>query len=194
FTVSANGAAPLTYRWYKDVTTLLADDSQIGGSSTSNLRITNVNVGNAGDYTVVVSNSVGPNATSSPPATLVVTNPVPIFLSQPQNQTNLPGTAARFTASIYAAPPISYFWSRYGTNLTDSGDISGSGTRILTVSNVSAADATDYILIVTNQAGANTSSPPASLVLVNSGFLALWDFNAAGINPASPAPSAGSAG
>src|SRR5207302_844674 len=122
FTVVAGGSLPLTYQWRQGGTNL-NNGGTISGATTNLLSISPVDATNAGDYTVVVANGSG-SVTSTPPATLVVTNPVPILLTQPQNQTNLYGTVAKFSVSVYAAPPISYFWSRNGTTLSDGGNIS----------------------------------------------------------------------
>ncbi len=69
FTVRAAGTPPLTYQWRKGGVTL-TDAGNISGSMTTNLTIANVVAGNAGDYTVVVSNSIG--SVTSVVATLTV--------------------------------------------------------------------------------------------------------------------------
>jgi hypothetical protein len=52
FSVSATGDSPLSYQWLFDGTNIL-------GQTTTTLTLTNVQVANAGDYAVVVSNSIG---------------------------------------------------------------------------------------------------------------------------------------
>lgn len=63
FSVSAGGTAPFTYQWRKD-------GVPIAGATGSTLTLSNVQTGNAGGYSVVVTNSVG-SATSNT-ATLTV--------------------------------------------------------------------------------------------------------------------------
>lgn len=63
FTVTATGTLPLTYQWKKDGT-------DVPGATRPALTISNAQAGNAGAYTVVVTNTLG-TATSSP-ATLVL--------------------------------------------------------------------------------------------------------------------------
>jgi hypothetical protein len=58
FTALAQGSPPLGYRWRKG-TTFLVDNVNLTGSLTTNLVIPSVTPGDAGNYTVVVSNSIG---------------------------------------------------------------------------------------------------------------------------------------
>lgn len=57
--VGASGTGPLTYRWFHDGTNLLSDGGNIGGATTSELTIYNITPGQAGNYSVIVSNSLG---------------------------------------------------------------------------------------------------------------------------------------
>ncbi|MDB6022818.1 MAG: Immunoglobulin I-set domain protein, partial [Pedosphaera sp.] len=68
------------------------------------------------------------------------------------------GGRAVFRASVAGQAPFTYQWQKNGTNLTDVGNISGSLTAILVVSNVSLADAAPYNVIVSNAVGAISSS------------------------------------
>jgi len=72
FTVRASGAAPLSYRWRFDGTNLQTS-ARITGTTSPTLSISNAQVSDSGNYTVVVTNSAG-SATSSV-AALVVTLP-----------------------------------------------------------------------------------------------------------------------
>lgn len=63
FTVTATGTAGFTYQWYKG-STPLADGGSISGATTATLTLGSVQVGDAGDYSVTVTNGVG-NATSN---------------------------------------------------------------------------------------------------------------------------------
>jgi len=64
FTVAATGTAPLAYRWFFNTTTALT------AATSSSLVITNVQATNAGNYSVVITNSYG--AVTSAVATLTV--------------------------------------------------------------------------------------------------------------------------
>lgn len=58
FSVTATGTAPLSYQWRKNGTNL-TDSSTISGTTTTNLTIANVQLTDAGSYTVVVTNGYG---------------------------------------------------------------------------------------------------------------------------------------
>ena len=79
FTVVATGDGPLAFCWLKNGS-VLADGGRDSGSSSPNLTITNLQVVDAGSYTVVVSNSWG-IATSAPPAVLTVNDSLPPLLT-----------------------------------------------------------------------------------------------------------------
>jgi DNA/RNA endonuclease G (NUC1) len=67
FSVSATGTAPLSYQWSKD-------DTEIAGATNATLQLAPVQTGDAGSYTVVVTNTAGSIASNA--ATLVVAAPV----------------------------------------------------------------------------------------------------------------------
>ena len=62
FSVSAAGAAPLSYQWRKSGMNLV-NGGNLSGVTTTNLMLTNIQTNNAGGYTVVVTNAYG-SATS----------------------------------------------------------------------------------------------------------------------------------
>jgi hypothetical protein len=74
FSVAATGAAPLSYQWCLNGTNL-------AGATSSTLALTNVQMTDAGDYTVVVTNVAG--SVTSVVAMLTVTNPLPPSLDAP---------------------------------------------------------------------------------------------------------------
>jgi uncharacterized delta-60 repeat protein len=82
----------------------------------------------------------------------------PTITTQPTDQAVLEGMTATFTVGATGGLPLYYQWQYNGTNLTDGGNISGSMTTNLTISNVSSADVGTYSAIVTNVAGVAASS------------------------------------
>ncbi len=66
FTVGVTGTAPLSYQWNKN-------GFPIGGATGASLTLTNVQAGDAGNYTVTVTNSAGDD--TSAPAVLTVVVP-----------------------------------------------------------------------------------------------------------------------
>jgi Immunoglobulin I-set domain. len=73
FKATATGSSPLVYRWQKNGGNL-NDGGNISGAQIDSLTISNVALGDAGAYTLKVTNSVGA-ITSSPPATLAIVAP-----------------------------------------------------------------------------------------------------------------------
>ncbi len=69
FNVSVTGTPPFSYRWLFNGNPL-TDGGQVAGSTTSNLLLGYVLAGNAGDYSVIVTNLSG--AITSSPAALTV--------------------------------------------------------------------------------------------------------------------------
>jgi lysophospholipase L1-like esterase len=93
----------------------------------------------------------------------------PVILSQPQTQTVLSNHTARFTMVADAAPAAAYQWESGAvggpyTNLMDSAKYAGTLTPALSISNVQPADGIEYVVAISNAAGA-TLSAPADLFL-----------------------------
>jgi C1A family cysteine protease len=82
----------------------------------------------------------------------------PTITAQPANQAVLDGATAMFTVGVTGGLPMYYQWQFNGTNLTDGGNISGSATANLTVSDVTSTDVGAYSIIVSNMAGLEVSS------------------------------------
>lgn len=95
----------------------------------------------------------------------------PIILDQPAMQILGQGSTATFSVLAAGANPLTYQWRKNGSNLTDGGSISGSSTRILTLSNVQTNDAAGYSVVVSNSNGSVTSSPPATLTVLVPPFI-----------------------
>jgi hypothetical protein len=156
-TTQATGGAPLSYQWRQNGTNL-ADGGIISGSSTTALTLAGVGASNGGSYTVVVSNAAGA-VTSSPPAVLTITPSGPFIVTQPASQYALVGATATLNVFCEGTAPLSYQWQQNGSNLVDSGSVSGSGTSALMLSNVSAAVAGTYTVVISNIYNVVTSKP-----------------------------------
>ncbi|HVM47815.1 MAG TPA: immunoglobulin domain-containing protein [Candidatus Acidoferrum sp.] len=76
------------------------------------------------------------------------------IVNQPASQGVGPGQTVAFSVTAAGSGPLSYQWQVNGLNLTDGGNISGSATATLSISNVSVASAGIYSVIVSNQFGA----------------------------------------
>lgn len=151
-TVTASGTSPLTYQWRKD-------GAAIAGATNSVFSVGNVQTGDAGSFSVVVTNSVG--SVNSNAAALTVTSvPVPpAFTAQPQGQNVTAGSSVALTVTMGGTSPFTYQWRKDGTALA------GATGATLTLTNVQSANAGDYTVVVTNSAGSATSA--AATLTVN---------------------------
>lgn len=83
----------------------------------------------------------------------------PSFAFQPTSKKLYAGGTARFVAAASGTAPFTYCWQKNGVNLSDAGNVSGSTSNVLTISNVTAANVASYTLVVSNIAGFATSTP-----------------------------------
>ena len=109
--VNASGSPPLAYQWFFNGT------NAIGGATSPDLLLTDVQPRDSGAYTVVVTNALG--AVTSSPAILTVLASPPTVLESPRSQTAVVGGFLDFTGEPGGALPLSYQWS------FDGGPISG---------------------------------------------------------------------
>ena len=148
FNVTASGTAPLSYQWR-------LNGGALAGATNPSLLLANVQLVNAGNYSVVVSNSLA--AVTSMVAVLTVLTP-PAITSQPQSLANNIGSTANFSSTATGSAPLGYQWQQNGVSLANSGRVSGATTNTLTISNLQPADAGNYLLLVSNGAGTVTST------------------------------------
>jgi uncharacterized repeat protein (TIGR03803 family) len=82
----------------------------------------------------------------------------PTVVVQPANQTAYMSMNAIFNVVASGTPTLTYQWRLNGTNLSDGGNLTGSGTSSLGINNVSPANAGTYSVFITNQMGSITST------------------------------------
>jgi len=155
FNVAAFGASPLSYEWLKDGSPL-HDVGNLSGSASPTLTLSNVNLADAGIYSVRITNSLG--SILSADTLLAVTSSPPIITLQPVGQTVGPGATVTFCVNAVGSLPLSFGWRKNGTNLTDGAHVSGSSTRCLTLIGVVEPDSGDYSALVSNTNGAMSSA------------------------------------
>jgi hypothetical protein len=115
--------------------------------------LANVQLSQAGSYSVVITNALG--AVTSSPAMLSVTGSPPVIVTPPSSQTAWFGQAVDFTVGSVGPPPLSYQWSFNGTNTLGS----ATTTSLLRLTNVQPTQAGAYTVVVSNAFGAVTSAP-----------------------------------
>ena len=165
FSVTASGTPPLSYQWN-------FNDTNIVGATNTTLVLTNVQVGQAGNYAVLVFSAHGSILSSN--AVLTVLTP-PSITAQPGNQTVVVGGTANFSVTATGSSPLSYRWSFGGTN------IAGATNASLTLTNVQLNQAGNYAATITNLYGSILSSnavltviPPGSCTPPPSGLVSWW--------------------
>lgn len=142
FSVTATGTAPLSYQWRRN-------GALIVGATGSLFSIGNAQPLNAGQYSVVVSNAAG--SAMSGNAELVVATP-PAFTLQPLSQVAFVGGSVSFTVGVTGGTAFNYQWRRNGIA------IPGATGATLTLPAVSANDAGNYDVQVSNAQGLVVSS------------------------------------
>ena len=165
FQVAATNA--LTYQWRKNGVDLVLSD-RVSGVNGPLLSISPALAGDAGVYTVLVSNAE--TSTLSEPAPLAIDLTLPAFSLVPQSQTCGAGEAVGFSAPTTGSEPITYQWLRYGTPLADDGRISGTTTSHLNITALTSTDSGWYWLSATNAEG-SVASEPARLTVMTPGEL-----------------------
>lgn len=148
FSVEASGTEPFSYQWRHDGT-------NVTGATRSHYRIDSVATGDAGAYSVLVTNGCG--TTSSDSAYLVVNVP-PSITVQPADVTADVFTPASFSVTADGTGPLSYQWRHDGTNIT------GAVGTEYQIASVHGSDGGQYDVTVWN--GCDTIvSDPATLTV-----------------------------
>ena len=141
FTVTATGAPAPTYQWKKE-------GIDIAGATSATYAITSPVIGDAGSYTVVVTNATG-SVTSS--AASLVLGSLPAITTQPAAASVNVGGSATFSVVASGTGPLTYQWQK------NSVDISGATSTSYAISPVQTIDGASYRVVVTNALGSVTS-------------------------------------
>lgn len=147
FTVSAYGNVT-GYQW-------LFNGTPIANATNSSYSVVNSQTNNAGYYSVIALNNVGP--AQSDDATLSVNVP-PSITQDPSSQTVMPGGNVKFSTAATGTTPLSYQWLKNGSTIANATDTTFS------INGVAYSDAATYSVVVTNIAGSDTSAPAVLVV------------------------------
>jgi len=157
FTVAAHGEGTLSYQWQVDESDL-SNGGDISGVTTTTLTVVNVDSGDEGDYRCVVTDTGG--SLASDEAGLVLKTATSVT-QDPSAQDVCAGSTAEFFIYADGNGELTYQWQKDSSDIDDGGDLSGTETSTLTISNVEAGDADSYRCIVTADCGSDTSSAAA---------------------------------
>jgi hypothetical protein len=163
FAVGATGTSPLSYFWQFNGTNL-------PGATASSYSVSNAQTAQAGNYTVAVTNLYG--SVTSAVAVLTVNLP-PAITGQPPGRALYAGATTVFSVGATGTLPLRYQWQHGGTS------ISGATDSDYFRTNLQPADSGNYSVVVTNVAGAVTSSIAVLTVTFppGSNVIAQWNFN-----------------
>jgi len=153
--VACYGSPQLKFYWQKDGNNL-SDGGNVSGTTTHALLLQNVSPTNAGNYWVTISNALG--FVTSTTATLQVTSSPPVIVLGPTNQTVSPGATAVFHVSAIGNLPLAYQWRRNGTNLNDTGNLSGTFSDTLVLTNVVETNNGAFDVVVGNSVSSVAST------------------------------------
>jgi hypothetical protein len=125
FTVVAGGSPPLTYLWK-------FNGGALASATSSSLTITNVQAGNQGDYTVVVSNSVMAVTSSAARLTVQTAAPNPFQLANLQVATGSVSfditSPTQTNVVVWSSTDLAH-WTPLTTNSSTTGTAHFSGTN-----------------------------------------------------------------
>ena len=141
------------YQWQRDGVNLSNGFNQfnadeVRGANSVSLTLTNVQYGASGNYRAIIATSCGKNFDTSATAVVYVAKPTQI-LTAPASQVAQLGGSARFEVNVAEATigfnnnltPVQYQWLKGGVVINDNTRISGATTSVLTIRNLTAADA-----------------------------------------------------
>jgi hypothetical protein len=146
FSVNAIGSLQ-QYQWRFNGT-------NISGATNRTLDLPNVQGANCGNYSVVITNSMG-SVTSS----ITLLDIQLVITNQPVSQVVAVGGSATFTVGADGNSPFAYQWQLNGTS------IAGATTSSLTINNAQQANAGGYTVIVTDPLAQTVTSQVASLTV-----------------------------
>jgi alpha-tubulin suppressor-like RCC1 family protein len=142
FSVTATGSLPLYYQWSFSGTDII-------GATNAFLVLTNVQIGQAGNYKVQVTNLFG-SANSA--AAVLLVGLQPTIIIQPTNQILMAGDTAIFNVTAGGSMPLNYQWRLNGTNLI------WATNALLVLTNAQFEQSGNYAVQVANAFGSITSS------------------------------------
>lgn len=150
--VLAVGAPPLSFQWRRDGT-------NIAGATNTTLVFPNLQLGDAGTYTVTVGNPFG--SVTSVEAVLTPLLAPPYIVVAPTDQTTICGEDATFSVLADGSAPLGYEWYFEDT------PIEGATNGTLNLPGVLTNQAGGYHVVITNDHGAVTSSVVTLTVIAN---------------------------
>jgi|GEM_PF-576807 len=124
-----------------------------GGSATNFTLVVTPSVGGPNTNTLAAASlTFDPNPSNNSTTNVITVNAPPVVTGQPSDQTVIAGTNVILQVIALGTEPLAYEWFHNGTNLAGAVDC------VVTLTNVGAAQAGTYTVIVTNEFGSALSS------------------------------------
>ncbi len=168
FTVSAGGVPAPTFQWRKG-------GANISGATASSFTITSVAVGDAGSYTVVVTNVAG-SITSNAGVLTVTTLPVITALSPVRQVLNV-GQSLSLSVSATGTGSLTFRWWHNGLA------IPGSVSSSFFVGSTTRVDSGYYFVEITDDSGTRRSIPIFVIVSPVATQVLTWGSGAYAVPP-----------
>lgn len=157
FTVAAMGAPNLGYQWYKGNP---GNGTLLPGQTSTNLILSSIQLTDAGNYYVVVTNSTSA-ATSSAATLTVYRAPQIVQQPTPTSATRAIGKSISYSVGVTAALPVNYYWRTNGVF------IPGATAATLNLSNLQSNNAASYSVLVSNAYGSVVSVASSLSIVPN---------------------------
>jgi len=155
-----DGQPPLNVQWYK----VGPPDQLLTNQTSTSLVLSNLTLGQSGNYYLIATNAIGSTQGGNVSLVVLATSG-PVINSQPQSQSVYPNQVANFTVGVSGTPPLSYQWTFKASGGNTTNPIAGATNSTLALTGVTAANAGNYQVTVTNAYGA-TNSAVATLTLL----------------------------
>jgi hypothetical protein len=160
FSVSANGTAPLSYQWRKNITNIS------GATSASYTTAATATSDSGAKFDVIVTNAAGSVDSASATLTVNAAMTAPSITTEPASVTVTAGQTAMFSVAATGTAPLTYQWQKNTANISGA-----TGASYTTSATTLADNGAKFGVVVTNSAGSATSN------------LATLTVNAAGVTP-----------
>lgn len=152
FTSRVETVRDVTYRWLRDGVAMV-DGGRISGTRTPILRISGVEYGDEGGYSVAVDDGCGAVTVGSSLQVACLALGV-----GPTSRTVSYGDHLELSWEVIGPGPFWFEWRRNGVLLTDGGRIGGATTNTLVIDGATAEDEGTYVLTAINECGLVVSS------------------------------------
>ena len=139
FSSGASGTPLPTLQWRRN-------GGSIPGATNATLILTNVQLTDAGSYSLFAINAAG-SATSNAAILTLSSNAPPAIVQQPAGQSVAVGANVTFAPAAIGAVPLAFQWQHNGS------DVAGATNATLTLENVQPPDAGVYTLVASNALG-----------------------------------------